>query len=134
MHILNGGQGSGREDASASGQGEDQHESPPGSGGMLPKAQHPSGSAERKEAETGDDLGSAREIGAPFMLVEPIGNQAIPSRRGEVGASKIGGSSTDDEPGTPLRKQERQEHDGNPDECLPNGAGKNEGFAIGEPL
>jgi hypothetical protein len=61
---------------------------------MLPKAQYPSGSTERKEAETGNDLGSAREIGAPFMLVEPIRNQAIPSRRGEVGASKISGSST----------------------------------------
>jgi len=45
----------------------------------LPEAQHPSGSAEREEAEAGDDLGSACEIGAPFMLVEPIGNQAIPS-------------------------------------------------------
>ena len=100
----------------------------------MPEAQHPSGSAERKEAETGDDLGSACEIGAPFMLVEPIGNQAIPSRRGEVGASKIGGGAAHDEPGTPLRKQQRQEHDGNPGEGLPDGAGRDEGFAIGEPL
>jgi hypothetical protein len=68
------------------------------------------------------------------MLVKPIGDQAIPSRRGEVGASKISGSSTDDKPGTPLRKQEGQEHDRDPDECLPNGAGKNKGFAIGETL
>ena len=101
---------------------------------MLPEAQHPSGSAERKEAEAGDDLGSACEIGAPFMLVEPIGNQAIPSRCGEVGASKIGGSAAHDEPGTPLRKQQREKHDGNPGEGLPNGADRDKGFAIGEPL
>jgi len=100
----------------------------------LPDAQHPSGSAERKEAEDGDDLGSACEIGAPFMLVEPIGNQAIPSRCGELGASKIGGGGAHDKPGTPLRKQQRQEYDGNPGEGLPNGAGRDEGFAIGEPL
>ena len=134
MHILNGGQGPDREDARTSGQGKDQHESPPGGGGILPETQHPSGSAKRKEAETGNDLGSAREIGAPLMLIEPIGDQTIPRRRGEVGTCKIGGGATDDEPWTPLRKQERQKHDGNPDECLPNGAGKNEGFAIGEPL
>jgi hypothetical protein len=35
---------------------------------------------------------------------------------------------------TPLRKQQRQEHDGNPGEGLPNGAGRDKGFAIGEPL
>ena len=101
---------------------------------MLPEAQHPSGSAERKETEACDDLGSACEIGAPFMLIEPIGNQAVPSRRGEVGAGKIGGSSTHDEPGTPLRNQQRQEHDRNPGNGLPNGAGRDEGFSIGEPL
>lgn len=33
-----------------------------------------------------------------------------------------------------MRDQQRQEHDGNPGEGLPNGAGRNEGFAIGEPL
>ena len=101
---------------------------------MLPYAQHPSGSAERKEAEAGDDLGSACEIGASFMLVKPIGNQAIPSRCGEVGASKLGGGAAHDEPWTPLRKQQRQEHDRNPGEGLPKGAGRDEGFAIGEPL
>src|SRR5205823_7240606 len=97
MHILNGRQGPDRKNARASGQGEDQHESPPGRGGMLPEAQHPSGSAERKETEAGNDLGSACEIGAPFMLVEPIGNQAIPSRRGELSASIIGGGGAHDE-------------------------------------
>ena len=101
---------------------------------MLPQAQHPSCSAERKEAETGDDLGSAREIDAPFMLIEPIGNQAIPSRCGEVGASKIGRGPAHDEPGTPLRKQQRHEHDGNPGKGLPKGAGRDEGFTIREPL
>ena len=131
---MNGGQGPDRKNARASGQGEDQHESPPGGGGMLPEAQHPSGSAERKETEAGNDLGSACEIGAPFMLVEPIGNQAIPSRRGELSASIIGGGGAHDELGTPLRKQQRQEHDGNPGEGLPNGANRNKGFSIGEPL
>ncbi len=101
---------------------------------MLPEAQYPSGSAERKEAEAGDNFGSACKIGAPFMLVEPIGNQAIPSRRSEVGASKIGGSAAHDEPGAPLRKQQRQQHDGNPREGLPDSAGRDEGFAIGKPL
>ena len=101
---------------------------------MLPEAQDPSGSAERKEAEAGDDLGSAREIDAPLVLVEPVGNQAIPSRRGELGASKIGGGAPHDEPGTPLRKQQWQEHDGNPCEALSIGADSDEGFAIREPL
>ena len=101
---------------------------------MLPKIQQPSGSAERKEAEAGDDLGPACEIGAPLMLVEAIDDQAVPSRCGEVGASKIGGGAAHDEPWTPLRKQQRKEHDGNPSEGLPNGAGGDEGFAIGKPL
>lgn len=101
---------------------------------MLPEAQDPSGSAERKEAEAGDDLRSACEIDAPLVLVEPVGNQAIPSRRGELGASKIGGSAAHDEPGTPLRKQQWQEHDGNPCEALSIGADSDEGFAIREPL
>ena len=68
------------------------------------------------------------------MLVKPVGNQAIPSRCGEVGTSKIGGGTAHDEPGTPQRKQQRQEHDGNPGEGLPNSAGRDKGFAIGEPL
>ena len=101
---------------------------------MLPKAQYPSGAAERKEAEAGDDLGSACEISPSFMLIEPIGNQTIPSRRCEVGAGKIRGSSTHNEPRTPLRNQQRQEHDGNPGEGLPDGAGRDECFAIWEPL
>src|SRR5262245_15072514 len=101
---------------------------------MLPEAQHPSCSAEGKETEAGDNLGSPCEVGAPFMLIEPIDDQAIPSRRGEVGARKIRGSATHEEPGTPLRKQQRQEHDGKPGNRLPDSSGRDEGFTIGKPL
>src|SRR6185295_1226953 len=134
MYILNGRQGQSRKDTSASGQDEDQHESPPCGGGMLPEAQYPSGAAERKEAEAGDDLCSACEIRPSFMLIEPIGNQTIPSRRSELGTGKICGSSTHDEPRTPLRNQQRQKYDGYPDEGLAYGASRDEGFAIGKPL
>ena len=40
---------------------------------MLPEAQYPSGPAERKETEASNNFGSARKIGAPFMLAEPTG-------------------------------------------------------------
>ena len=134
MHILNGGQGQYREDASAPSQGKDQDKSPPSGIRTLPEAQYPSSSAERKETEAGDNFGSARKIGAPFMLVEPIGDQAIPSRRGEVRASEIGRSTAYDEPRAPLRKQQRQQHDGNPRQGLPDSACRDEGFAVGTPL
>ena len=81
---------------------------------MLPEAEDPSGSAECKEAEAGDDLSSACEVGTPFVLIDAVGNQAIPSRCGEVGACKIDGGAAHDELGPPLRQQERQEQDGDP--------------------
>ena len=100
----------------------------------CPEAEDPSGSAECEEAEAGDDLSSACEVGAPFMLIDPVGNQAVPSRCREVGASKIDGGAAHDEPGPPLREQERQEQDGDPSEGLSYGADRDERFAIGEPL
>ena len=101
---------------------------------MLPEAQYPSGPAERKETEASNNLGSARKIGAPFMLAEPTGYQAIPSRRSEVRAREICGSATHDEPGAPLWEQQRQQHDGNPRQSLPNSADRDKGFAVGTPL
>ena len=68
------------------------------------------------------------------MLIDPVGNQAVPSRCREVGASKIDGGAAHDEPGPPLREQERQEQDGDPSEGLSYGADRDERFAIGEPL
>ena len=134
MHVLNGGQGQHREDASAPSQGEDQGKSPPGGIGMLPEAQYPSGSAERKETEAGNNFGSARKIGAPFMLAEPIGDQTIPSRGSEMRTCEIRGCATHDEPGAPLWKHQRQQHDGNPRQSLPDSTGRDKGFAVGTPL
>src|SRR5215510_11425687 len=74
MHVLNRGQGQGRQEASGPGHREDQHKSPHGGGGILPEAQHPSSSAQCKKTETGYDLSPTREVSAPFVLTEPVRN------------------------------------------------------------
>ena len=49
-------------------------------------------------------------------------------------AREIRGRATHDEPGAPLWKHQRQQHDGNPRQSLPDSTGRDKGFAVGTPL
>ncbi len=100
---------------------------------MLPDIQQPSRRAEGEETEAGHDLGPARKVGAPLMLVEVVGDKTVPGRHRELGAGEIERGAENDEPGTILLKQQRKEYNRNPGQGLADGAGSNERLAVGKP-
>ena len=101
---------------------------------VLPETEYPPGSAERDETKARHDFGSAREVGTTLMLVELIGNEAIPGRYGELAASEVERGTSDDKPRTGLRKQERQEHNGSPGQGLADGADADQRLPVGKPM
>ena len=100
---------------------------------MLPETQEPSRDAQRGEAQARHDCGPPGEVGPSLVLIEVVGNKAVPGRGGELCTGEVQGGAGDHEPGSGVRKQEWQQQDGNPGEGLANRAGQDQRLTVRKP-
>jgi hypothetical protein len=108
--------------AAQSGRREDGGKSEPHMMPLRKEAQQRTRDRERQKADDRHGPRSPREVGAPLVRVQQIGDEAGPGRRREVGTGKIDRHSTQEEPGARLRPEERQQENRNPGERLPHDA------------
>ena len=74
------------------------------------------------------------EVDATLIGIHDICDQTIPGRDGKLSHCHIQHGARDQEPGTLIRKQQRERQQGNPQNRLTDRAGKNQGLALTEAM
>src|SRR5215510_7412356 len=130
MDILHLRQGKRRYQSGAAGHDKNQSKTDPCERMVLPETEEPACRTERHETKTRHDRRPPCEIGAPLMLVEVIGDEAVPGRHGELATGEVKGGAANDKPRSGGRKEKRQEDNWDPSEGLTDCAYADQCFSV----